>query len=49
VRPCSVRDAVCGHDGETYQSECAALAARITVDYAGPCRSLGFAALDNGE
>ncbi|XP_045167377.2 reversion-inducing cysteine-rich protein with Kazal motifs-like [Mercenaria mercenaria] len=42
VRQCSDTGNVCGHDGETYISECAALAARITVDYSGPCKTFGY-------
>ncbi|XP_060563740.1 reversion-inducing cysteine-rich protein with Kazal motifs-like [Ruditapes philippinarum] len=42
VRQCSNSGSVCGHDGETYNSECAALAARITVDYFGPCKTFGY-------
>ena len=33
---------MCGHNGETYSSECAALADRTTVDYLGPCRAFGL-------
>lgn len=38
---CSTSSSVCGHNGETYPSECAALADRTTVDYVGPCRIIG--------
>ena len=38
---CSTSEIVCGHNGETYQHECAALADRTTVDYYGECRVLG--------
>lgn len=43
VQPsCSLQSgSVCGHDGETYSSECAALAAGTTIDYAGECRAFG--------
>lgn len=39
---CSMSPPVCGHDGETYGSECEALAAHVTVDYPGPCRVVGY-------
>nr|XP_022307152.1 reversion-inducing cysteine-rich protein with Kazal motifs-like [Crassostrea virginica] len=39
---CEGTSSVCGHDGETYRSQCEALAARVTVDYPGPCRVLGI-------
>ncbi|KAG8199483.1 hypothetical protein JTE90_009331 [Oedothorax gibbosus] len=32
---------VCGHNGETYASECAAWAERVSVDYKGPCSAVG--------
>ncbi|GFO50220.1 reversion-inducing cysteine-rich protein with kazal motifs-like [Plakobranchus ocellatus] len=38
---CSTTGVVCGHDGETYSSECAAKAARVTVDYFGKCLAFG--------
>ena len=38
---CQMSGTVCGHDGETYNSECAALAARTTVDYMGVCQIIG--------
>jgi hypothetical protein len=38
---CESTGTVCGHDGESYQSECAARAAGITVDYKGQCRAVG--------
>ncbi|KAK7483912.1 hypothetical protein BaRGS_00024796, partial [Batillaria attramentaria] len=38
---CAKSGVVCGHDGETYNSECAAWAARSLVDYTGPCRATG--------
>ncbi|KAL3201558.1 hypothetical protein MRX96_012591 [Rhipicephalus microplus] len=34
---CRTRGSVCGIDGETYASECAAWAQRVLVDYRGPC------------
>lgn len=38
---CDASTIVCGHNGETYSSECAARAAGITVDYKTPCRAVG--------
>ncbi|KAH9503208.1 hypothetical protein Btru_068472 [Bulinus truncatus] len=38
---CSSTGVVCGHDGETYSSECAAWAARVTIDYYGKCKAFG--------
>ncbi|GIY96112.1 reversion-inducing cysteine-rich protein with Kazal motifs [Caerostris extrusa] len=32
---------VCGHNGETYASECAAWAERVSVDYKGGCAAVG--------
>ncbi|KFM56969.1 Reversion-inducing cysteine-rich protein with Kazal motif, partial [Stegodyphus mimosarum] len=32
---------VCGHNGETYASECAAWAERVSVDYMGACAAVG--------
>ncbi|WAQ94024.1 RECK-like protein [Mya arenaria] len=40
TQPCASSESVCGQDGETYSSECAALAARTAVDYKGPCAAL---------
>ena len=37
----SVRQQVCGHNGETYASECEAWNDRTTVDYNGPCQAVG--------
>lgn len=34
---CHQRGVVCGIDGETYESACAARAHRVLVDYNGPC------------
>lgn len=42
VTECSRTGLVCGHNGETYVSECAALADRTTVDYTWPCRTFGL-------
>ena len=39
---CGATSPVCGHDGETYADECEATAARVTVDYHAPCRTVGF-------
>ncbi|KAM3965806.1 reversion-inducing-cysteine-rich protein with kazal motifs [Aphomia sociella] len=38
---CSKIGTVCGVNGITYMSECAAWAEYITVDYAGPCLAVG--------
>ncbi|XP_072179124.1 reversion-inducing cysteine-rich protein with Kazal motifs-like [Diadema setosum] len=38
----TVRRTVCGHNGETYSSECEAWSDRTTVDYYGPCRAVGI-------
>ena len=42
VSECSRSGKVCGHNGETYENECAALADRTTIDYIGPCRTFGL-------
>nr|CAD7595599.1 unnamed protein product [Timema genevievae] len=39
---CESKGTVCGINGETYTSECAAFAARASVDYSGPCMALGL-------
>lgn len=39
---CNFTGQVCGVDGNTYPSECAAFAESISVDYAGPCASSGL-------
>ncbi|XP_063243675.1 reversion-inducing cysteine-rich protein with Kazal motifs isoform X2 [Bacillus rossius redtenbacheri] len=39
---CAREGPVCGVDGETYGSQCAAHAARVSVDYAGECRAVGL-------
>ncbi|XP_049948355.1 reversion-inducing cysteine-rich protein with Kazal motifs [Schistocerca serialis cubense] len=38
---CDNNGTVCGADGVTYRSECAAHAAQVPVDYAGPCTAVG--------
>lgn len=38
---CRARGLVCGHNGETYESECAAWAERVSVDYKGNCAAVG--------
>lgn len=38
---CRSYGVVCGHNGETYDSECAAWAERVSVDYRGPCVAVG--------
>ncbi|XP_067139250.1 reversion-inducing cysteine-rich protein with Kazal motifs-like [Centruroides vittatus] len=42
---CESKGMVCGHDGETYNSECAALANYVTVDYKGSCTATQFLSL----
>lgn len=32
---------MCGHNGETYSSVCAAYSERVAVDYYGPCLAVG--------
>ncbi|XP_070209920.1 reversion-inducing cysteine-rich protein with Kazal motifs-like [Littorina saxatilis] len=46
---CDVSGPVCGHDGETYSSECAARAAGVTMDYEGSCRALGNLTRSNAQ
>lgn len=42
VPQCHTDDAqVCGHNGETYPSKCAAWHDKTTVDYFGPCQAVG--------
>lgn len=38
---CDSRNVVCGQNGQTYTSECAALADSVKVDYPGPCMAVG--------
>ncbi|XP_055936022.1 reversion-inducing cysteine-rich protein with Kazal motifs-like [Argiope bruennichi] len=38
---CRGNGLVCGHNGETYASECAAWAERVSVDYKGACAAVG--------
>jgi len=40
---CSIDGAICGLDGVTYDSECAAVGRGIPKDYDGPCRFLPVA------
>src|SRR5688572_26762811 len=39
---CSPQGVICGIDGETYASECAAKSQGIPKDYDGPCRVIGM-------
>ena len=32
---------MCGVNGDTYSSKCAANSARVVVDYKGPCKAVG--------
>ncbi|KAG8230672.1 hypothetical protein J437_LFUL010486 [Ladona fulva] len=41
IQNCKTEGEVCGINGDTYPSECAAIADRVTVDYHGPCTSVG--------
>ena len=38
---CRATEPVCGHNGETYSSVCAAYSDRVAVDYYGPCQAVG--------
>lgn len=38
---CRAVEPVCGHNGETYSSVCAAYADRVAVDYPGHCQAVG--------
>ncbi|XP_018370423.1 PREDICTED: reversion-inducing cysteine-rich protein with Kazal motifs [Trachymyrmex cornetzi] len=42
LKGCSLRDWVCGINGETYANECAAWADKVVVDYEGPCVAVGL-------
>lgn len=42
VTGCSITGQVCGFNGKTYRSECAAWADYVSVDYNGPCRAIGL-------
>ncbi|XP_050297871.1 reversion-inducing cysteine-rich protein with Kazal motifs [Anthonomus grandis grandis] len=42
LKNCRSRGHVCGINGRTYSSECAAHADMISVDYDGPCLSIGL-------
>ncbi|XP_018350933.1 PREDICTED: reversion-inducing cysteine-rich protein with Kazal motifs [Trachymyrmex septentrionalis] len=42
LKGCSLRDWVCGINGETYANECAAWAEKVVVDYEGPCVAVGL-------
>lgn len=39
---CKHRSQVCGINGKTYISECAAIADMVSVDYEGPCVAMGL-------
>ncbi|UYV75058.1 RECK [Cordylochernes scorpioides] len=41
MQHCRNNGPVCGHNGETYASECAAWAERVSVDYGGSCVTVG--------
>lgn len=38
---CRATEPICGHNGETYSSVCAAYSDRVAVDYHGPCQAVG--------
>lgn len=38
---CRSAEPVCGQDGQTYSSVCAAYAQRVAVDYPGHCQAVG--------
>lgn len=38
---CKSVEPVCGHNGETYSSVCAAYSDRVAVDYYGHCQAVG--------
>lgn len=38
---CRATEPICGHNGETYSSVCAAYSDRVAVDYYGPCQAVG--------
>eukprot|EP00106_Octopus_bimaculoides_P014620 XP_014782062.1 PREDICTED: reversion-inducing cysteine-rich protein with Kazal motifs-like [Octopus bimaculoides] len=40
---------VCGHNGETYTSDCEAFAHKTTVDYKGSCRNVGQLSLQDQQ
>lgn len=42
LRNCRNDGPVCGIDGETYPSQCSALANYVSVDYRGPCLAVGL-------
>ncbi|KAG5305855.1 RECK protein, partial [Pseudoatta argentina] len=42
LKGCSLRDWVCGINGETYANECAAWADKVVIDYEGPCVAVGL-------
>lgn len=42
LKNCRFKGEVCGINGKTYFSECAALADFIRIDYEGPCISVGL-------
>lgn len=46
---CRTKGFVCGHNGETYNSECEAFAHRTTVDYLGICRTVGQLSLQDQQ
>ncbi|XP_055336631.1 reversion-inducing cysteine-rich protein with Kazal motifs-like [Paramacrobiotus metropolitanus] len=41
LQHCKTTGSVCGHNSETFPSECSALAVRVGVDYPGTCSTVG--------
>lgn len=42
LKNCNHKGQVCGFNGKTYTSECAAFADMVAVDYEGPCIAVGL-------
>lgn len=48
-RQCSSNGTVCGHNGETYPSECVAWSYGVAADYHGSCRVIPYTVEDTGR
>ncbi|XP_064633314.1 reversion-inducing cysteine-rich protein with Kazal motifs-like [Lineus longissimus] len=46
---CRTHGTVCAHNGETYPSECEALGNGVTIDYDGPCITVGQYSAAKGQ